>query len=67
MMLNSDEIAHYEQRGGTFLSELAEAINYSCPIARGSASAFKERNVDAQYSDVIGNAVERWRATHNAA
>lgn len=63
MKLNSNEITKYKQLGSAYLSELAEAINYSCPIARGSSSVFKERNIDAQYSDAIGQAVENWQAT----
>jgi hypothetical protein len=65
MKLNADEVTHYEQLGRDYLSGLAEAINYSCPIARDSASIYKERNVDDQYSKAIQRAVEDWRLAHH--
>lgn len=59
LRLNSDERENYSQAGDTFIDQLAEAINYSCPIARGSVSVYKGRNIDAQYRIEILRAIER--------
>ena len=61
LKLNSDERSQYEQDGKVYISQLAEAINYSCPIARGSASPYKDRNIDSQYNSAILSAVQSWR------
>lgn len=58
LKLNSDERSQYEQDGKVYISQLAEAINYSCPIASGSASPYKDRNIDAQYNSAILRAVQ---------
>ncbi|HFH3729496.1 TPA: hypothetical protein ACGJZV_006437, partial [Pseudomonas aeruginosa] len=60
MKLNPDERSKYAQGGDSYISQLAEAINYSCPIARGSASVYKDRNIDAQYSKAILRTIEKW-------
>lgn len=61
MRLDAEEVVSYRSEGNAYLNRLAEAINFSCPIARGSASPYKDRNVDAQYSEPIADAVENWR------
>ena len=58
LKLNSDERSQYEQDGKVYISQLAEAINYSSPIARSSASPYKNRNIDAQYNPAILRAVQ---------
>jgi hypothetical protein len=60
MKLDSEEVGHYRSEGSAYLSRLAEAINYSCPIARGSASPYKDRNIYSQYWEAINSAVEAW-------
>lgn len=62
MRLSTEEVEGYHRLGSSYLSNLAEAINFSCPIAKGSASPFKARNVDAQFSNAICRAVEQWKA-----
>jgi len=66
LKLNSDERSKYEQTGEAYISQLAEAINYSNPIARGSASAYKDRNIDSQYNSAILRAVQIWQHENNA-
>jgi len=66
LKLNAEERLKYEQAGDVFICQLAEAINYSSPIARGSASIYKDRNIDAQYSAAIQRSVEKWRKHSNA-
>ena len=61
MKLSAVEVASYDREGSAYLSQLSEAINYSCPIARESASPYKTRNIDAHLSGAIQNAVESWK------
>jgi len=61
MRLKPEEVAAYRREGKAYLNGLAEAVNYSCPIARGSTSPYKERNIDAQYSAAISEAVQHWK------
>lgn len=63
MKLDANESSNFLRAGSACISELAEAINYSCPIAIGGASVFKTRNIDAEYSDAIGRAVGQWQTT----
>lgn len=67
MKLNAQEITTYQSQGPSYLSSLAEAINYSAPIARRSASPYKDRNVDSQYSGAIADAVENWKKGHRGS
>jgi hypothetical protein len=61
MLLNEDEIRGYKSEGRSYLSKLAEAINFSCPIARESSSRFKERNIQSLRGEDVLNAVRTWR------
>ncbi len=62
MKLDPPEVNQYQEDGATYLDKLAEKINYSCPIARGSASPYKDRNIDSQVSEDLLDAIKRWRA-----
>jgi hypothetical protein len=61
MVLNEDEVSCYKKEGRDYLSTLAEAINFSCPIARGSSSPYKQRNIQSLRGDEVLDAVCRWR------
>jgi len=60
--LNENEKSQYETRGKSYLNELAEAINYSAPAARGGNSIYKARNISKQYGEEVMSAVRTWRA-----
>jgi hypothetical protein len=60
--LNENERVQYELRGKTYLNELAEAINYSAPAARGSNSIYRARNISKQYREEVMSAIKAWRA-----
>lgn len=61
MRLSDEEISTYESDGRTYLDRLAEALNYSCQIARGSASIYKDRNLIPTHGDAIYRACMRWK------
>lgn len=60
--LDEDESARYAQIGRSYLSELAEAINYSAPGVRRTHSLYKERNVSSKYQEEVLSAIEAWRS-----
>lgn len=61
MKLGPDEIAQYQAHGRSFVGKLAEEVNYSCPIARDSSSAYKNRNIHSMLGEVVDRAVEKWQ------
>lgn len=61
MVLNEDEVSCYKNEGRGYLSKLAEAINFSCPIARASSSPYKQRNIQSQRGGEVLDAVRGWR------
>ena len=67
VVLNEEERRNYQQEGRDYLSHLAHAIHYSAPCVRGSASPYRERNVDKQRGDEVLAAVRSWRAALSAA
>jgi hypothetical protein len=59
--LNVDERSHYENNGRDYLTQLAEAINFSAPGGRGSPSPYKARNIQQQRGEEILAAILAWR------
>jgi hypothetical protein len=59
--LNEEERAQYATRGRSYLSALAEAINYSAPGVRDSDSIYKERDISMKYATKVTKAIELWR------
>lgn len=49
MFLNDEEISNYQKIGRSFLEQLANEIDFSCPIAKESTSKYKGRNLDESY------------------
>lgn len=61
IVLSAEETARYKMEGRLYLNRLAEEVNYSAPIARGSESKYKGRNAQSQYQKDMDAAVEKWR------
>lgn len=59
--LKEEELAAYDRDGHEYLSKLARNIQYSAPIAKGSNSIYKGRDLTGQYSELITVAVQKWR------
>jgi hypothetical protein len=59
--LNEEEEAHRASRGRAYISELAEAINYSARGARGSSSKYKIRTLWPQHGADVLRTIEAWR------
>ncbi len=57
MLLSEDEVQRWRKDGRSYLSSLAEAINYSCPIAKQSKSKYKDRNVNNRYQAAMLDAL----------
>ncbi|MCG8706785.1 hypothetical protein, partial [Vibrio vulnificus] len=60
--LNEAELNLYQSEGREYLNLLSHDIHYSAPIAKGSQSAFKGRDVTKQLSTLALEAIEKWRA-----
>lgn len=62
LQLNPEEIKLYAREGRVFLRRLATEIQDSAPVAKGSTSRFKGRDLSQTCSDKVTKAVESWRA-----
>ncbi|WP_141248864.1 hypothetical protein [Pseudomonas sp. HAR-UPW-AIA-41] len=60
LLLSEEETRRFKESGRSYLNELAEAINYSAPIARASTSEYKSRNSQSKYEEAILDAIELW-------
>ncbi|MEZ8827064.1 hypothetical protein AB6E04_22205 [Vibrio amylolyticus] len=60
--LNDTELNLYQSKGREYLNRLSHDIHYSVPIAKGSQSVFKGRDVTNQFSALAIEAIEKWRA-----
>lgn len=67
MKLNQEEVDGYRGRGRDRLTELAREINFSAPIARGSSSPYKSRNIQSLRGEEVLVAVSAWREEHGAS
>jgi hypothetical protein len=67
MKLNQEEVDGYRGGGRDHLTELATKINFSAPIARGSASPYKSRNIQSLRGDEALVAVSAWREKRGAS
>lgn len=63
--LSEEESVQYATQGQSYLSALAEVINYSAPGARGSDSIYKERNISMKYGAEVTKAIEFWRSGYS--
>ncbi|HFQ4912195.1 TPA: hypothetical protein ACGU4T_004441 [Vibrio vulnificus] len=59
--LNETELNQYQSEGREYLNQLFHDIHYSAPIAKGSHSVFKGRDVTKQFSTLALAAIEKWR------
>ncbi|HAS8613913.1 TPA: hypothetical protein RQK39_004328 [Vibrio vulnificus] len=59
--LNETELNQYQSEGREYLNQLSHDIHYSAPIANGSHSVFKGRDVTKQFSTLALAAIEKWR------
>lgn len=62
MQLNSDEAAMYRRRGGPYLDELADAIQYSAPGVSGSGSIYTARLAPPEITTEVNSAIKLWLA-----
>jgi hypothetical protein len=65
--LDASERLAYAKLGRSYLSELAERINYSAPGALGNTSPYTSRNVANVHSNEVVAAVQAWRSRERAA
>ncbi|MDO6387048.1 hypothetical protein [Uliginosibacterium sp. 31-12] len=61
LLLSEEETKKFKEGGKPYINSLAEAINYSAPIARGSSSEYKNRNSQSKYEEFILDAIEQWQ------
>ena len=61
IVLSAEETVKYKTEGRLYLNRLAEEINYSAPIVKGSGSKYKDRSAQSQYENEMQLAVEKWR------
>lgn len=64
IVLNLAERRAYLRRGADALDDLARAVDASVPVARGSASPYRERDRTALLGHEVSLAVREWRAAH---
>ena len=62
MALNDSEIAEFGSTGRTFLSKLAEKVQWSAPGVRGSTSPFLGRKLSLIHDKAVSDAIRLWRA-----
>jgi hypothetical protein len=59
--LDQSETEQYQIRGHAYLSQLADAINYSVPGAKVSSSPYKTRNIQSSKGEAVSKAIEAWK------
>ncbi|MEO8093336.1 MAG: hypothetical protein ABI632_00255 [Pseudolysinimonas sp.] len=64
LRLTAQERAEYELRGRQALDELARAVQDSGPIARGTTSPYRFRDLTHLHGDEVMEAVMRWQSEH---
>lgn len=57
IFLNDEEVSNYQKTGRDFSEQLANEIDFSCPIAQESTSKYKGRNLDSFYIEKAVNAM----------
>ncbi len=65
IQLNDTEQRRYQSGGREYLHKLAQDIHNSMPIAKGTSSIYKGRDVSNQLSDLATEAVNIWRRKKN--
>ena len=60
--LKPHEVEAYQKRGREYLHELAEAIQNMAPIARGSTSQYKSRDLTKQLGELTTKVFLDWKA-----
>ncbi|BBG00905.1 MULTISPECIES: hypothetical protein [Pseudonocardia] len=60
--LDDTETRDLCEQGRDYLHRLADAIQDSAPLARGSRSPYRERDLTATHRQRVSDAVEAWRA-----
>lgn len=66
IILSSDEIENYKINGHNYINEIAREIQYSAPVAKGSKSIYKGRDVSKEYSETFVKTVKEWRENQKA-
>ncbi len=59
--LSPQELAQYKTEGRPYLSRLAQAIQDSAPIAAGSTSIYRNRDVSPSHGERLSSAIQSWR------
>ncbi len=63
MELNGEEVDDYERRGREALNELADRIQYSAPMVRGSRSPYTGRALSREWGEATSKALADWKAS----
>lgn len=66
IQLNDEERSAYNAGGHEYLNWLAHDIHYSVPIAEGTCSKYKGRDVSKGLSELATEAVRAWRQGESA-
>ncbi|MEU6700769.1 hypothetical protein [Pseudonocardia sp. NPDC046786] len=61
LALDGTEIRGLHEQGREYLHRLADAVQDSAPIARGSRSPYRERDLSATHGRRVSDAVAAWR------
>ena len=59
--LNETERKNYEEKGTSYLDQLAEAIHNSVPIHKETTSPYSKRDVSKKYEIETTQAFEEWK------
>ena len=62
-----EETSKYKSEGRSYLSILAHDIHYSAPVATGSKSIYKGRDVSSHYAEKTQTAIRKWRESNGRA
>jgi len=66
LVLDDAECAAYAREGRTYLSRLTQEVQDSAPIAAGTTSPYRARDVTAALGAQVTRAVVTWRAQQTA-
>lgn len=61
MALNPVENEAFQKRGREYISELADAIQYSAPGVRGSRSVYTTRDLTSELGEATSKAFLEWK------